>query len=237
MAEVISEIFSTVESILSSILSIFEIVNNIFGWMPPWIQDTVNGLLRQLNERMQGFFGKINELLQHVGSPNALQDLADSWVLDVGGPAESGAGSLDPAILPTNGTWISDAYDAYAGRAGKQVDAAQEMKPKTVNIQTSLYDMASAITSFWIQISIAVVAFAIEIGIAIAEICGVLTAPAGIATVLGAVAATVALIATAITEATNMVNTSKTMIQQVQADISASFAFPGGSWPPATAGA
>lgn len=231
LGPIIDEIVDVVTEIYNAVRGIFDAINSIFSMLPDFLVGAINDGLDAINSWIQQFGKAIGDILKMVGNPGELSRVGNSWVTDVGGPAVSQAGYLDPALLATSGTWTGSAYEAYKGRTMKQIEAAKELMPRCEHIDAELANVGQSIIMFWIEIGIAVVALVASVLSAAAECATLVGAPLGLATAGAAISIAIEFIAAAVATTSNVVNASNQMIQQIRADIAGSFAFPGGDWP------
>lgn len=168
----------------------FEIVNDTISWVP-WPASELLGPIEdgmeKLAQEMQKFWDEARQVREQPGNADRLREAGAAWANSIGNPLGDIAGNISLENHKTNIEWTGRAAEAYKALVPAQEEALSGLKDMAIKMRTSLDDMAESIEDFWQAIVIALVSFAIGAAGAIASAFGVVTIPAGIVVLLGAV--------------------------------------------------
>jgi hypothetical protein len=197
-----------------------------------------DGLMERINSWLDKMFARVNEAIDkaaqvfaYVGSPSTLRNSGLDWVQDVGTPAQQCTATLLPTVLPTTGNWEGKAYNAYKLRVDQQGPAADDVLAKCQDINTQLDSFAGAIENFWIGMLGATAALYIGVIATALELAGVVTAPAAIVTIIGAVGVFVTFLVDAISTLLAANQATSSFVVSVTNMLASTSKFPGGAWP------
>lgn len=129
----------------------------------------------------------MNQLFEQRRNPDRLRRAGVAWADSIGNPLGEIAGNISLENHQTNLEWTGRAAEAYKALVPAQEEVLDGLKAIAITMRTSLDDMAESIEDFWQVIVIALVSFLVGAVAAIAGAFGVVTIPAGIAVLLGAV--------------------------------------------------
>ncbi|MCE1180509.1 MAG: hypothetical protein LWW86_15955 [Micrococcales bacterium] len=112
--------------------------------------DAANAWDTTVQPQADRVFGMMPSDQLAYGSPLALLDRVDLWTVYVAEPCNRGAGVLDSmGSLSADHTWVGSAADAYAERAGRQLEAVQAMAQDIAfPVSEALRELANEISSF-----------------------------------------------------------------------------------------
>jgi uncharacterized protein YukE len=228
--EMLSKVRELIEKLRKVWADMVNGVNHVLDSMPGFLGAAIKQASDWCAEKVVEVFTVITDLLAKEGSASALRTVAESWNEQVGHRASTQAGLLVKEQLDTDNDWTGPAADRYSEAVTSQNRALAQIKAITENLQNTLNEIASAMTSFWSAVGVAVGGYMILMAACIGGIAsGVGTIP-GLAGVTGF---SVALLTTLNTCSHNFANTleeKKTKIDQMSTMDSQ---FTNGTWPSA----
>lgn len=225
MTSAVAEASDKAQEIDEKVQRFFEIVNDTISWVP-WPASELIGPIEDGMERlareMQKFWDEVNQLFEQRGDPDRLRQAGVAWADSIGNPLGDIAGNIGLENHKTNLEWTGRAAEAYKALVPAQKEALGGLKDVAITMRTSLDDMAESIEDFWQAIVIAFVSFLVGVAAAIASAFGVVTVPAGIAVLLGAVGVGLTFIfqaVQAIDSHMDVIRDQQTAVQQSLRDI------------------
>jgi hypothetical protein len=181
-----------------------------------------------------GALDTIVELLRGAVAPILFFDTAYRWET-VRGTATGVAGTLDPAHLPATGAWSGEAAAAYARVVKPQGDAAARVGAVADKVALTLVAGATAGLTFYVAVGIILAKLIAAIVAALAAFGTAALSAAGIAIILEEAAVTPALLTAAVSALVAVLGTQAAQLVILHGEAADTAAFPGGSWPAATA--
>lgn len=221
MNDTAAQVQGKANEIDAKIQEFFNKANDILSWVPGAFSHLIEPIkqgLQAISQKLQEFWNDLKRfLVTEHGEPDTLKNAGDQWMNQVGNPTHDIAGDIALPKLRTYLEWEGKAAEAYKVIVPAQAEGLKAIKGLAEQLRTSLTNLGNAIESFWTAVLIALGAFVVAIIAAIVEACGIVTLPACIPTLLGAVGAAIGLISTAALSTMSMVdtiNTEQTAIKQ-----------------------
>lgn len=181
---------------------LYDGVNQLLSWVP----DAFAHLIEPIKKGMEEFgkfhakiFDEIKQFLTERGSPSRLREVAEQWTSQVAKQLGTIAGDLKLDKHRSNIEWEGRAAEAYKALIPGQVGAVNGVKGATDKMVLALDSLANAIEMFWVSITIAFTSFVVGLFAALAGIAGVVTAPPAIVALSSVAVVVVGLITAAIT--------------------------------------
>jgi len=221
----IDEAVAKANDIESKLQEIFGTINDVLGWVPGFLEHLIEPIkegIENLKQKIDDFWGKIKEFLDNTGNPDKLERYAESWREQIGNPIGSIAESVSQEKLETNTEWTGSGAEAYKSVIPAQKESLNGLKDLSIELSTTLKELANGIEDFWIAIGIAFGSLVIGIGTAVVEAASVVAIPGAIATAIGALGTAVGFITTAIVELKGIydtIDTSQIGIEQGLTDL------------------
>ena len=207
-------------------------VNRVLRMLPGFLEGPIKSAFKKCSSKVSKVFEEITRLVSERGSASALRTAAESWNEQVGHRASTQAGLLVKEALETDNEWTGDAADRYGEAVTAQGKAFNLIKTITETLQTTLNEIASALTVFWISITVALVTYvAAMIPFIFGAGSGIGTIPA-LGAILGVSVVFLGAVATLSNNFANTLDEKKAKLEQ-QATMDGQFA--DGNWPPAVA--
>jgi hypothetical protein len=174
------------------------------------------------------------QLLRGAAAPLLFFHTAYRWQ-ELRGTATDVVGALNPSLMPATGVWSGDAAAAY-GRAGKpQSDAAARIGTVADKVSVTLLASASAGLTFYVALGIILAKVVAAAVAALAAFGTAALAPVGVAIVLEEAAVTPALLTAAVGALVAALGVQAAGLVVLHGEAEDRAAFPGGTWPTATA--
>ena len=181
---------------------LYDGVNKLLSWVP----DIFAHLIEPIKKAMEEFgklheriFKEITQFLTDRGSPSRLREVAGQWTSKIAKQLGTVAGDLKLDKHRSNIEWEGRAAEAYKALVPGQVDAVNGVKGAADKMVLTLEALANAIEMFWVSVAIAITTFVVGLFAAIAGIAGVVTAPPAIVALSSVAVVVVGLITAAIT--------------------------------------
>jgi hypothetical protein len=212
---------------------IIDRVNDFLDWLPGFIANRVGPWLDRLRVAVEGFFTKVLAVLKGIAFPVFAFMKAAEWSDKVGKPVSTVAGQVSEAKLHVSDYWQGPAADAYANALTAQTTAYEEVGSIVSELQIRLWAVAGLMVGFYGALAAVIVSWVgVLTGSAAATATGVgavVGVPVAVADTGVSAAAIIALIAAFLALAGTEVET----LTALNGRITASAAFPDGSWPTA----
>jgi len=171
------------------------------------IADRIIAVVREFCDYVLDVIAFFDELVEWLGSPDALRAAADALLRDVDGPANDLVLEMKQTALPARFSWVDPPPSAvYGVAADAQPGELERLLPFIATLREVLRGMADSIESFYIDLVTAIVGLVGAIAgavVTLAGVAGVITIPVAIATGV----ATVASLLLAINAINDLVNT------------------------------
>ncbi len=225
----VSELFEKLKGAWDGIV---DGVNRVLGILPGFLEGPVKSAFRKCESKVGEVFDEITKLFSERGSASALRAAGQSWNEQVGYRASTQAGLLVKEALETDNEWTGDAADRYGEAVTAQGKALTQIKTITETLQTTLNEIASALTVFWIGIA---VAFGGYVALMIGCIIGACTVVGTIPSLIAALGFSVAFLSAVATLSNNFANTLEEKKAKVAQQATMDGQFANGNWPPAVA--
>jgi uncharacterized protein YukE len=171
-------------------------IDRVLGHLPSMLAGKLRDMFAELAAKVAEMFTNMVKFATERGSASAVTAAGDSWNTDVGGRASTQSGLLAEGVLATDNSWDGDAADRYREAITTQGRALTQLKTITDTLQSTLNEIASAMTVYWIGMAVAIAAYIVAMAATAIACAGVATAPAGI---VAGIAATVTVIGAAAT--------------------------------------
>lgn len=226
----ISELNANIESVSTKTEELRSAV--ISGLNSPLVMDWMANLVikafNSIANAVQGFLGKLGELLEGAAAPVLFFKRAYDWVVDVKTPMTDIADATSAAHLISAEKWKGSAHDAYIHAVSDQPGAATAIAGIGGTMATQLTVIAGSGCAFYIALGIIVVKFVTELIAGIAACGTIALSPLGLGIIALDCGVTVAeLIAAGTFFATTLVACGKSIVDMKSALTS----FPGQEWP------
>lgn len=190
MTSAVAEAEDKVQELDEKVRRFFEVVNDTISWVPWPASELIGPIedgMEKLTQEMQKFWDEVNQIFEERGNADRLRQAGVAWADSIGNPLGDIAGNISLENHKTNIEWTGRAAEAYKALVPAQEESLSALKDIAIKMRTSLDDMAESIEDFWQAIVLALVSFIVGAVAAIASAFGVVTIPAGIAVLLGAV--------------------------------------------------
>lgn len=148
----VSELFEKLKGAWDDIV---DGVNHVLSILPGFLEGPVKSAFKKCSSKVGEVFDEVTKLFSERGSASALRAAGESWNEQVGHRASTQAGLLIKEALETDNEWTGDAADRYGEAVTAQGKALTQVKTITETLQTTLNEIASALTVFWWGIAIA----------------------------------------------------------------------------------
>jgi hypothetical protein len=234
-AELLAEINETVQRIDDKVQELQNSINSGLDKIPwglGWIADRVREGWDWFVGKMNEFWDWLNNILSHMGDPDAISAAADAWSNDVGGPVSAEVGDAEAGSLLVDDNWTGDAAEQYKQRLTLQKTALDKIKSSfTDGISTALKDLRLAIWTFWAALVAALAALVVGIIGAVTSSATIFGLPAAPFIAAGAVGVCLAALwgGSSILK-TQAANANTVLLQKLNDNAG----FPDGHWPAAT---
>lgn len=147
--EMLKKLEAAIEKLQRIVNATLAVVPDILGWIVDRVIEGWNALTKKISE----FFAWIGEQLAWVGDPWALESTANSWKVNVGGPAFNLGRSVDANGFDADDYWKGVGATRYRQAIPPQKDALQSIKSDfAFNIADALTGLRNAIIAYWIGI-------------------------------------------------------------------------------------
>ncbi len=207
-------------------------VNRVLRILPGFLEGPVKAAFRKCSSKVGEVFDEITKLYSERGSATALRAAGQSWNEQVGHRASTQAGLLVKEALETDNEWTGDAADRYGEAVTAQGKALTQIKTITETLQTTLNEVASALTVFWIGIAVAFGGYVVAMIPCIIGAASVVGTIPALGAVLGLSATFLGVVVTLSNNFANTLEEKKAKVEQ-QATMDGQFA--NGNWPSAVA--
>jgi uncharacterized protein YukE len=134
------------------------------------------------------FWGWVEKKIAKAGEQKKLKAGAEAWKTNVTPKYQTTTDNTDLAKLAVDDKWSGSAATAYANKVPAQREAMQSVKKATEAITTQLNAWAQALQVFWSAVAKGVTTFLKVIFAAIFTAAVPVTSPAGVASVVTALA-------------------------------------------------
>jgi uncharacterized membrane protein required for colicin V production len=207
-------------------------VNHVLGILPGFLEGPIHSAFNKCSSKVTEVFDEITKLFSERGSASALRTAGESWNEQVGHRASTQAGLLAKEALETDNEWTGDAADRYGEAVTAQGKALAQIKTITDALQTTLNEIASALTVFWVGIAIA---FGTYVALMIGCIVGACTVVGTIPSLLAALGFSVTFLGAVATLSNNFANTLDEKKAKFEQQSTMDGQFANGNWSPAVA--
>lgn len=222
---VIDEAIKMANEVAKKIQEFFDTVNGVLEWVPGYLDHLIQPIIDGMNkirQKVQEFWAELKDYFDNPGNPGKLEDFAERWRNAVGNPIGTVAGDVGLENMQTNLRWEGPAAEAYKAIVPPQGTGLNGIKTVSIDIATTLKDMANAIENFWIAFAFALASLVVAIIAAIVEACSVVAIPATIPTLLVGIGIALTAITFGVTELKgmyDMIDTKQDTIQQGLTDL------------------
>jgi uncharacterized protein YukE len=225
----VSELFDKLKGAWNDIV---DGVNHVLSILPGFLEGSVRSAFKKCSSKVTEVFNEITKLFSERGSASALRTAGESWNTQVGHRASTQAGLLAKEALETDNKWTGDAADRYGEAVTAQGKALTQIKAITDNLQTTMNEIASALTAFWTGIA---VCFGVYVALMIGCIIGAATVISTIPSLIAALGFSVAFLERITTLSTNFANTLDEKKAKIEQQSTMDGQFANGNWPSAVA--
>lgn len=234
LAGIISDIQSGIDTADTTVRIIAAAISAALDQLPGW---AVAGIRVELAAMQRTFEEKIAELRRWIayrGDPAALRRYGAMWANEIGAAASRAGAFATFNGVAADDRWSGVAADAYRFTLPAQKDASIAIKAAGDEIGAAFEELANAITSFWVDVSIAMIGLVVAIVAAAATTPTGVGAPIGIGFVVAGLSAFVLASGSAWSALNDITNESATRSAEIERRLSNDTAFPGGVWPRST---
>jgi hypothetical protein len=165
---------------------------------------------------------------------DALRAAGAAWANDVGATTSRLAGYSTLNGVRSDDYWTGMAADAYRNTLIPQNTALTSIKTVGDEIDATLNDLASAVTTFWVAVLGALGAFEVAVLAAAASAATVIGAPVAAGIIIAAIVAFAGALFAAISAYTAIANDTSNRSAELERRLSNDTAFPAGAWPRST---
>lgn len=206
-------------------------VNYVLGQLPGFLGGPIRSAYDALAQKVSEALDKVAHFYQNPGDPSGVRTAGEEWTFQVGAKASNQAGLVAKEKLNGYKGWTGEAGDGYSAAITLQGKALAQLKTMTDALQSTLNEIASAISTFWVGFGIAICSYVAAMVSCIVGAATVVGAPAALATALVATGAFITAVFTLTNNWTNTLNEKKGKLEQ-QATVGAPFT--NGTWPLST---
>ena len=205
-------------------------VSHALDWIPnPTVRNAIISSWNWFVQKMEDLWNLLKEIVENMGSPGRLEDVANAWSKQVGGPVSSQSQNATAGAVMVDDTWTGTAADQYKEKLPLQASALAAVRTAiSATVSTVLKDLRTAVIIFWGGLGTAILALVVGLVMATAATGTIIGAPAG---VVAAVVAVVTAI-TAITVGTwNLESAASGANITLTSALNARESFQDGHWP------
>jgi hypothetical protein len=234
-----SGVFSAVQdgigTVADAVNAIIDGINSVLHLLPPGypvdgIRSGVEDLRRIVNEKIV----ELDGLLASGGDPDGLRAVGSAWANDIGGTTSRLAGYSTLNGVRSDDYWTGMAADAYRNTLIPQNVALTTIKTIGNEIDSTLNDLAAAITTFWVSVLAALGTLEVGLLAAAATAASVIGAPVGAGIGTAAFVAFGGAVVSALVAFNDIANDTANRSAELERRLSDDTAFTGGSWPRST---
>jgi hypothetical protein len=178
--------------------------------------------------------GWLHEVLARGGNPEALRAAGAVWTDEVGGAAARLAGVPTLNVLQLDDHWSGVAADAYRNTLPAQQAALTAIKAAADEIDSALNDLANAITTFWVEVTVACATLVAALFAAAVSAASGLGAPAAVGVAVAALGIFAAFASSALSALTAVTTEAAARAAELGRRLGNDTAFPHGAWPRST---
>jgi hypothetical protein len=203
--------------------------------LPDFVAGDLPAAVADLRRRSTDLVNSVNDQLATVGDPALLRATAEHWSAMVGGLVSRISGTVDLDDSGINEKWAGEAATAYRETLGAQKTAIDTVTMISKGITDVLNNLADGISTYWTQVSAAMLGYgAVIAGAAITAATGA-GAPAGVAFALLAAGSAITALGVALNALTTVTNTAITSSSALMNRFNDDTGFRNGAWPRSTA--
>lgn len=191
----------------------------------PALGATLGGALAELSAHVTDVVNVLSRLVSERGDVAAIRQAGSDWNTAVGRVAAEQAGRVGLGQLPSYGLWSGAAATRYTQVALGQKQALADVKTTTDALQTTLNEIADALTGFWVLVAGETAAW-----LATMIVCAVTTALGGVA---AAIVASVVFGGTVLKQEADFVSLLDSKRAKLEQLTTLDGTYPNGQWPPA----
>lgn len=231
-----SGVFSAVQdgigTVTDAVNAIIDGINSVLHLLPPGfpvdgIRSGVEDLRRIFNEKIT----ELNGLLAYGGDPDGLRAVGSAWANDIGATTSRLAGYSTLNGVRSDDYWTGMAADAYRNTLIPQNTALTTIGDE---IDSTLNDLAVAITTFWVSVLAALTTLEVGLIAAVASATSVIASPAAPGFAIASFVLFGAALVSALVAFNAIANDTANRSAELERRLSNDTAFTGGSWPRST---
>ncbi|MGH3711195.1 MAG: WXG100 family type VII secretion target, partial [Pseudonocardiaceae bacterium] len=207
-------------------------VNHVLSFLPGFLTEPITSVFEMCSSKVTEVFNEIAKLFSERGSEPALRTVGESWNEQVGHRASTQAGLLTKEALEVDNRWTGDAAERYAEAVTAQGRALTQIKTITDTLQTTLNEIASALSSFWTGVAVIFGPYVVLMALCIIGIC---TGVGTVASLTTAMTLTITFLAALPILKINFINTLKEKKAKIEQQSTMDGQFANGDWPSAVA--
>ncbi len=225
----VSELFEKLKGAWDDIV---DGVNRVLRILPGFLEGPIKSAFKKCSSKVGEVFDEVTKLFSERGSASALRAAAEGWNEQVGHRASTQAGLLMKEALETDNEWTGDAADRYGEAVTAQGKALAQIKTITDVLQTTLNEIASALSAFWTGI---LVYFGVYVALMIGCIVGICSGVGTVPSLLAALGFSAAFLERVTTLSANFANTLDEKKAKIEQQSTMDGQFANGEWPSAVA--
>lgn len=230
----VSDVRWALDRVSAEVDSITRSVESHLSALPDFIADDLRQSLVRLREQVDAVTSYISDRIAVAGDPALLMATASTWITGIGGPVSGNAGIGSFSTAQADDYWTGLAGDAYRNTLPAQLAALTAIEAIGADINSTLTEVASAITTYWISVSTAALAFAAGAETAALTAATILGIPAGVGLLVGITVAFVNAVNDAIKAVDTIAAAAAGRGADLQRRLFNDLAFPQGTWPRST---
>jgi hypothetical protein len=234
---IIEEIQSGVDTVSQAVQGIVSGINTVLGQLGQAVVGSIIAAVEQMYNFVTRAISEIGRILAYVGSPSTLTSAGDRWTNDVGAVASlvSGKSDLDKTEADDDSThWSGEAADKYRATVPAQNSALDEVKTASDEIHKVLDGLAAGITTFWVNVGVAVISLVTAVIAALPTAATVVGAPAAAGMVSAGIIAFLTFLGEAVQALTELSNKAAENSTTLDQQLASNDVFPDGGWPRST---
>lgn len=234
---IIEEIRSGVDTVSQAVQGIVSGINTVLGQLGQAVVGPIIAAVEQMYNLVTRVISEIGRILAYVGSPSALESAGKRWTNEIGAVASlvSGKSDLDKTEADDDSThWSGEAADKYRATVPAQNSALDEVKTASEKIHNVLRELASAITTFWVNVGVAVISLVTAVIAAVPTAATVVGAPVAAGIVSAGIIAFLTFLGEAVQALTELSNNAAQNSMTLDQQLASNDVFPDGGWPRST---
>jgi hypothetical protein len=231
----ISDVRDGVGTVTDAVNAIIDGINSVLHLLPPGFPMAgIDAGIAELRRIFAEKVAEVEELVTWAGDPDALRAAGAAWAGDIGGATSRLAGFATLNGVRSDDHWTGTAADAYRNTLIPQSTALGAITAIGHDVDSTLNDLAGAITTFWVDVLAALTALGVALLAAAATAATGVGAPGGAAMGISAFVAFGTALTVAVAAYTNLATDISRRSADLARRLSDDTAFPGGSWPRST---